>query len=126
MPAGERFSDAERRDIDETIRQAEQLSRCEFSVFVGAAEGESRAFATSLHNTLSAPARSVLIMVDPTARVVEVVTGAQVRSVLTDHEVELVAQQMGDDFAQDDLVGGLRRGIQLLAEHAHRSRHTAR
>lgn len=117
VPAGE-FSSAERRALDETIRKAEQLCRLEFSVFVGNVEGDSRDFATSLHNSLVAPARSILVMVDPSARVLEIVTGGYARRNLTDAEVELVALQMQTTFAEGDLVGGLRRGIQQLAEHA--------
>ena len=117
VPAGE-FSSAERRALDETIRKAEQLCRLEFSVFVGNVEGDSRDFATSLHNSLVAPARSILVMVDPSARVLEIVTGGYARRNLTDAEVELVALQMQTTFAEGDLVGGLRRGITMLAEHA--------
>ena len=47
MAAGERRTPAERRfgandrvALDETIRKAERLSRVEFSVFVGHAEGD--------------------------------------------------------------------------------------
>lgn len=116
--AGDPFSDADRRALDDTIRRAEQLCRLEFSVFVGRAEGDPRAFATSLHNTLVAPARSVLIMVDPVARALEIVTGGYARRTLTDREVELAAIQMQTLFAEGDLVGGLRRGIHQLAEHA--------
>ena len=89
MAAGDPFSAADRVALDDAIRKAEQLSRAEFSVFVGRAEGEPRRFATQLHNSLVAPARSVLIMVDPEARAIEVVTGAHVRRTLTDSEVEL-------------------------------------
>lgn len=117
MPAGELFSAAERRAIDEAIRRAEQLCRFEFSVFVGSSEGDPRAFATSLHNTLVAPSRSILIMVDPVRRALEIVTGGQVRRQLTDREVDLAALQMRTDFAAGDLVGGLQRGIHMLAEH---------
>ena len=117
VPAGE-FSSAERRALDETIRKAEQLCRLEISVFVGSAEGEARAFATSLHNTLVAPARSILIMVDPGQRLLEIVTGGHARRFISDAEVELVALQMQSTFAEGDLVGGLRRGIQMLADHA--------
>ena len=113
-----RFSANDKVALDETIRKAEQLSRVEFSVFVGHAEGEPRAFAHSLHATLVAPSRSILIMVDPDARAVEVVTGSQVRRTLRDPEVELAVAQMQTLFAAGDLVGGLRRGIQMLAEHA--------
>jgi len=100
------------------MRQAEQRCRAEFSVFVGTSHGDPRAFATSLHNSLVAPSRSVLIMVDPSARAVEVVTGGHVRQELTDHEVELAVASMQNDFAAGDLAGGLRRGITMLADHA--------
>ena len=112
------FSSAERYALDEAIRKAEQQSRVEFSLFVGSAEGDPRAFATQLHNSLVAPARSILIMVDPDARALEIVTGGYVRRTLTDKEVELTALQMQTSFAEGDLVGGLKRGIAMLAEHA--------
>jgi uncharacterized membrane protein YgcG len=112
------FSSAERYSLDEAIRKAEQQSRAEFSLFVGNAEGDPRAFATQLHNSLVAPSRSILIMVDPGARALEIVTGGYVRRTLTDNEVELTALQMQSSFAEGDLVGGLKRGIAMLAEHA--------
>jgi uncharacterized membrane protein YgcG len=112
------FSSAERYALDEAIRKAEQQSRVEFSLFVGASEGDPRAFATQLHNSLVAPSRSILIMVDPQARALEIVTGGYVRRTLTDKEVELTALQMQTSFAEGDLVGGLKRGIAMLAEHA--------
>lgn len=118
MAAGDPFSSAERSGLDQAIRKAEQLSRAEFSVFVGTADGEPRPFATSLHNSLVAPARSILIMVDPGARALEVVTGGYVRRTLTDKQVELAVVTMQSAFAEGDLVGGLKRGIQLLADHA--------
>ena len=117
VAAGE-FSSAERYALDEAIRKAEQQSRVEFSLFVGSAEGDPRAFATQLHNSLVAPARSILIMVDPDARALEIVTGGYVRRTLTDKEVELTALQMQTSFAEGDLVGGIKRGIAMLAEHA--------
>lgn len=117
MGVGE-FNSSERFQIDEAIRAAEQVSRFEFSVFVGRSGPDSRAFATQLHNALVAPERSVMIMLDPAARVLEIVTGGVVRRSLTDQEVELAALQMRTSFADGDLVGGLRRGIQMLADHA--------
>jgi uncharacterized membrane protein YgcG len=117
VAAGE-FSSAERYALDDAIRKAEQQSRAEFSLFVGKAEGEPRAFATQLHNSLVAPARSILILVDPDARALEIVTGGYVRRTLSDKEVELTALQMQTSFAEGDLVGGIRRGIAMLAEHA--------
>ena len=112
------FNSAERFQIDEAIRGAEQTSRFEFSVFVGRSGADSRAFATQLHNSLVAPSRSILIMLDPASRVLEIVTGGTVRRNISDQEVELATLQMQSSFASGDLVGGLRRGIQMLADHA--------
>ena len=89
-----RFGANDKVALDETIRKAERLSRVEFSVFVGHAEGDPRAYAVSLHGTLVAPARSILILVDPDARALEVVTGSHVRRTLRDPQVELAVAQM--------------------------------
>jgi len=121
VSAGE-FSTAQRGALDDAIRHAEQLCRFEFSVFVGRAEGEARAFATRLHNSLRAPERTLLVMLDPEARALEIVTGRRVRERLSDQEVELAAVGMRSDFASVDVVGGLRRGIGMLAEHARPQR----
>jgi uncharacterized membrane protein YgcG len=118
VPAGEYLRSADRAALDQTIRRAEQLCRAEFSVFVGQAQGPSRPFAVGLHRSLAAPDRSILVMVDPAARAVEVVTGSDVRRHLDDNGVELAVASMVALFRDDDLVGGLRRGIQQLAEHA--------
>ena len=117
MAAGE-FSSGERYEIDRAIRAAEQASRYEFSVYVGRAEGEPTAFARRLHTSLVAPSRSILILVDPVDRALEVVTGVDVRRNLSDREVELAVLEMQSAFATQDLVGGLKRGISMLADHA--------
>ena len=122
MLAGEGFTAADRHEIDKAIRAAETMSRYEFSVYVGAAQGETRAFAERLHAALVAPARSILVMVDPAARVIEVVTGAEARRVLDDAEVGLATLTMQSAFAAGDLVGGIVRGVIMLAEHARRPR----
>jgi uncharacterized membrane protein YgcG len=118
VPAGEAFTANERFDIDKAIRDAETISRFEFSVFVGASEGETRRFAERLHAALTAPERSVLIMVDPSARILEIVTGSEVRRDLVDSEVHLAALTMQSAFAGGDLVGGITAGLNMLAEHA--------
>ena len=116
------FTASQRVSLDQAIRAAEQVSRCEFSVFVGASEGDPRRFAERLHAALSSPHRSVLVMVDPVARLLEVVTGADVRRVLSDHEVALAVLTMRSEFADGDLVRGLRRGISMMAMAARAPR----
>lgn len=112
------LSARERAEIDKAIRGAELTSRFEFSVFIGSADGDTRTQARRLHASLVVPDRSVLLFVEPTERVIEVVTGAEVRRHLTDGEVELAILHMGSAFAEEDFVGGIVRGICMLAEHA--------
>jgi hypothetical protein len=118
VASGEGFSADQRYEIDRAIRAAETVSRYEFSVYVGAADGEAGPFAQRLHAALVAPARSVLIMVDPAARQLQVVTGSVVRRDLPDDAVRLAAVAMESAFAHGDLVGGIRRGLAQLAEAA--------
>ena len=91
---------ADKFEIDRAIRAAEETSRFEFSVFVGHADGEPRAYAEGLHAALVAPSYSILVMVDPNARVIEVVTGSVVRRTLTDHEVQLAILEMQSAFSR--------------------------
>ena len=120
MVSGDGFSADQRFDIDRAIRAAETVSRYEFSLYVGAADGEARPFAERLHASLVAPARSVLIMVDPAARLLEIITGSVVRRDLTDDSVRLAAVAMESAFAEGDLVGGIKRGVAQLAEAARK------
>jgi len=96
------------------------VCRYEFSLFVGASEGEPGTFAQRLHASLIAPSRSVLILVDPAARVLEIVTGSVVRRDLPDDAVRLAAVAMESAFSEGDLVGGIKRGVNQLAEAARK------
>jgi len=120
VAGGDPFSSAQRHEIDKAIRDAETLSRVEFSVYVGRSEGEPRAFAERLHAALATPDRSVLVLVDPSSQLLEIVTGAQASILLDDAEVRLAALTMQSAFAAGDLVGGITRGVLQLAEHARR------
>lgn len=122
MPTGDGFDSSERLQIDKAIRAAETICRYEFSVYVGPADDEPRAFAERLHATLVAPDRSVMVMVDPAARVIEVVTGREARCELGDNEVRLAIIEMQSHFVEGDLVGGLVRGITMLAAYARKPR----
>jgi uncharacterized membrane protein YgcG len=117
VAAGE-LSSRDRTELDKAIRAAEQTCRFEFSLFLGNAQGDSRDHAERLHAALVAPDRSVLVLVDRSARLIEVVTGTVVRRHLTDREVELSVIAMQTAFAENDFVGGLKRGLSMLAEHA--------
>jgi uncharacterized membrane protein YgcG len=118
VPAGEAFSSAQEAEIDRAIRGAETSSRFEFSVYVGADEGDPKEFARRLHASLASPDRSVLILVDPAKRALEIVTGSVVRRSLSDDAVGLAAVGMQSAFANGDLVGGIKHGVTQLAEAA--------
>lgn len=120
MQGGEKFTAAQRRDIDRAIRSAEMICRFEFSVFVGEAEADKRDYAERLHAVMASPSHSVMVMVDPTARALEIVTGATVRRDLSDEAVRLAAVSMQAAFAQEDLIGGIKQGLVMMAEAARR------
>lgn len=120
MPAGDGFSSAQQAEIDRSIRAAETSCRFEFSVYVGSIEGAAQAFARRLHASLSSPDRSVLIVVDPSGRRIEVITGSVVRRSLSDESVRLAVAGMQSRFSEGDLVGGIKHGVSQLAESARR------
>ena len=120
MPGGDGFSSSQRAAIDRAIRDAETTCRFEFSVYVGRAEGEPRAYATRLLGSLVKPDCSVQILVDPVGRALEVVTGSEVRRSLTDDEVNLAVAQIRSELAEGRLVEGLVRGINQLAAYARK------
>ncbi|MET0839810.1 MAG: DUF5130 family protein [Marmoricola sp.] len=120
MAGGEPFSSDQRAEIDRAIRGAETTCRFEFSVYVGAVGSDAHAYAQRLHASLSSPARSVLILVDPAARVIEVITGSVVRRSLSDDAVGLAVAGMSSSFSAGDLVGGIKHGVSQLAESARK------
>jgi uncharacterized membrane protein YgcG len=122
VAGGDAFTSGQRHEIDKAIRAAETLCRLEFSIYVGRSDGESRPFAQRLHAALVAPDRSVLVMVDPQAKLLEIVTGADAHRVLDGTALHLAALTMQSAFATGDLVGGITAGVHQLAEHARSPR----
>lgn len=105
--------------IDRVIQYAERTSGLHFSVFLGPTGEDSRGYAIRLHAALDDPDRSVLLVVDPAAHVLEIVTGTATRRVLGDAECRIAAATMQTSFAAHDLAGGLTAGIQQLATVAY-------
>jgi hypothetical protein len=117
VPAGESSLDvSDRMRIERAVRNAESSSGLTFSVFLGMSEEDPRAYAERLHSALDDPARSVLVLCDPTFRALEIVTGSEARRNLDDVECGLAAASMETSFAGGDIVGGLVVGIQQLGE----------
>jgi hypothetical protein len=116
--AGSPFTPLQNYEIERAIETADRLTGMSFSVYVGPSDAEPRAFAESLHGRLPDSARSVLILVDPAARQLEVVTGTTVRRTLDNRQAALAAISMQAAFATGDLFRGVVNGIQQLAGHA--------
>jgi uncharacterized membrane protein YgcG len=122
VPAGDSFTPSQRQWIKRAVRNAETASGLTFSVFIGVSEEDSRAYAERLHRSLTDPDHSVLVMCDPEFHRLEIVTGKEVRRVLSDLECRLAAAAMQTSFAGGDIVGGLATGIQQLGEAARQPR----
>src|SRR5215207_8620176 len=122
VPAGDSFTPSQREWITRAVHNAEAVSGLKFSVFVGIAEEDSRGYAERLHQALSDPDHSVLVMCDPEFHKLEIVTGIVARRVLSDLECRLAAAAMQTSFAGGDIVGGLTAGIQQLGEAARQPR----
>ena len=128
MPAGEALTRDDLRRLEKAVRNAETFSGLTFSVFVGVAEEDARAYAERLHGALEDPAHSVLVLCDPEFHVLEIVTGGVARRWLSDVECGLAAATMQTSFVVGDIVGGLVAGVQQLGEAARHPRtlHTSR
>jgi hypothetical protein len=137
VPAGDAFSNTDRYEIDQAVKHAEQASGLHFSVYVGAvsssatpasvgfhrpAEADSglRPFSERLHAQLPDPAYTVLVVVNPAARLLEIVTGEEAKRTLSDEECRLAALAMTSAFSGGDLTGGIVAGVHQLGEHAYR------
>ena len=126
MALGDVFTDAQQHEIARVIAEAERVSGWDYSVHVGAADGDSRVYAESLHASLPDPARSVLVQLDQQRRSLEIVTGSAVARVFDNRAAGLVAVTMQSAFTVGDLAGGLVNGLQQMAQlaRAPRSLHT--
>jgi len=122
MPADKGpFTDGQIREISRACSTATAESGLHFSVYVGAVEGDIREHAERLHAALGRQAsRSVLVLVAPGDRQLEIVTGKESARRLSDRACALAALSMTTSFAGGDLVGGIVTGLRMLSEAAGR------
>jgi len=117
------LTDHEREEIARTIAQGEKESGVRFSVYVGALGDDSRARALTLLGALGdRAAETALVALDPGARRVEVVNGANAARYLDDRACGLAVVAMTSQLAAGDLAGGIVNGLRTLAEHARHPR----
>jgi uncharacterized membrane protein YgcG len=119
VPSGEAFTDGQIRSIERVVQTAETETGLSFSVYIGGADGDIRDEAERLHASFGADAAStVLILVSPGDRLLEVVTGETSGRRISDRACALAALSMTTSFAGGDLVGGIVTGVRMLAEAA--------
>lgn len=119
VPSGDAFTDDQVRDIERIIDLANAETGLNLSVFIGGADGDIRDAAEAKHKSFGAQAdATVLILVSPGDRLLEIVTGAAAARRLTDRACALAALSMTTSFAAGDLVGGILTGVRMLAEAA--------
>jgi uncharacterized membrane protein YgcG len=121
VPAGNAFTSRQTQQIEHAITTAAHETGLRFSVYVGRVNGDVHAHALKLHAALrSAADLGVLVMVEPDARRVEVVTGSTARRRLDDRAAGLAALSMATSFAGGDLTGGIVNGLRMMAQAAAR------
>jgi uncharacterized protein DUF5130 len=114
------FTLDQRRRIQRAVDYAEEASGLPFSVYVGACHGRARAHAEHLHRALPEAESSVLVLVDPGTREVEIVVGAQAQQRVDEQSAGLAVLAMQSAFGAGNLAGGIVAGLQLLGDHARR------
>ena len=123
MPAGDAFSAGQAQAIERALRQAEQESGLTYSVYVGSPEEDLRTYGRRLLGALGVRASSaVVVLVDPAARRLEILTGNHSARALDDRATALGAMSMTSSFSAGDLAGGIVAGLHTLAEHARQPR----
>ena len=120
MASGD-LTPAQQAELHRLLLHAEEQSGLTFSVYIGA-WSDGRMGAEELLARLPDPDRSILVAVDPDRRALEIVTGRLARIPLDDHACGLAVLSMTSSFVADDLMGGLRDGLGILADHGRRMR----
>ncbi len=122
MLAGSALSPEEIDQIGRTLQRASRETGLLFSVYLGdPIDGAAPVdFADRAHRALGAERarKAVLILVCPTSRRVEIVTGSETSQRVNDRACGLAALSMSGNFAGGDLVGGIVTGLRMLAEAA--------
>ncbi|HTR69081.1 MAG TPA: DUF5130 family protein [Mycobacteriales bacterium] len=119
VPSGDGFTDAQMRDIERVVSAASERTGLNFSLYIGGADGDIRDAAEKLHASLGDKAsRSVLVVLDPGDRLLEIVTGEESARRLSDRACALAALSMTTAFAGGALTNGIVTGMLMLAEAA--------
>jgi uncharacterized membrane protein YgcG len=105
--------------VDQAVRGAEKRTGLQFCVYLGPSEDDPRTHAENLFVQAGLHERpSVLLLVAPDRRRVEVVTAPAIRDRLSDEACARAIEQMTPLFAGGKFVDGLVTGLRRLADEA--------
>lgn len=104
--------------VADSRRQAEAISRLQFSVWVGDTDQPSRAHAERLHAGSRNPEKTVYLVCNVKQRTLEVVTGANARQTLTDQECAMATDSMRGLLADGQATEALVLGLEHLSSYA--------
>ena len=120
MPAGDGVTARQRQAIEEIVSAAENLCGLSFKVYVGQLSDGRASAEALLQASAGESTRTVLTAIDPTSRTLEIVTGSHASTSIDDRTCALAALAMTSSFQAGELIGGIRNGVNLMAEHARR------
>lgn len=112
------FNPRQLERIDDALTLASQDAKLTFSLYVGALAEPTRPTAEAMLDRLPEPADSVLVVVSPGQRVLEIVTGIDASERIPNRICALAALTMRAAFSSGDLVGGIVNGIRILSDAA--------
>lgn len=123
MPAGDAFTASQVEAIERALEQAQRESGLTYSVYVGDPGVDLRAYGRQLLGSLpDRGSHAVIVLIDPAARHLEIVTGETASRALDDRATALGAMSMTSSFSAGVLAGGIVAGLHTLAEHARQPR----
>jgi len=107
----------QRDAVQRAVDLAREISgRC-FAAYVGPLP-EGRDSALARHAMIPDAESAVLIALDPQARTIHVVTGTEAAMSIYDRTCEMAVLTLKSSLQADDLVGGIRAAVTLLADHS--------
>jgi uncharacterized membrane protein len=119
VAAGEQLSAEDRARLAAAVSAAEDQTGLQLCVYLGPADGQTRAHAEKLLAAASARSRpAVMLYVAPEARKVECVVAPGITDRISDAAAQEAVDAMLPALAEGDLVRGLVTGLEHLAAAA--------
>ena len=114
---GDGLTAEERGRLEDAIRDAEAETGLQIAAYVGPVEGDPGYAAEQFFADAGVQSRpSVLLLVEPVQRRLEIRTAPAARERLSDREAEIVGRAMRERFVAGDVVQGVLDGLHMISE----------